>query len=59
MQFLSQLRPDCSDSLHPIIDDIIETLLSLPNDEGILHHKKECVYQQQEQKHNGKFILTM
>ncbi|XP_072014285.1 rotatin-like [Amphiura filiformis] len=51
VRFLSQLRPDCSDSLHPLIDDIIETLLSLPSQEdGILHHKKECVYQTHQQQ---------
>lgn len=31
MEFLSQLRPHCDPSLHPIIDEILEHLLKLPH----------------------------
>ena len=40
---MSKLRVDSEESLHPLIDDILENLLSLPNQDHNVH-TRECIY---------------
>ncbi|XP_071785544.1 rotatin-like [Asterias amurensis] len=49
--FLSKLRADTDDSLKSIIDDILDNLLSFPNEEEA-PHTTECIYQHQQTNNN-------
>ena len=47
IEFLTNLRKDISSALQPIIDQILENTMRLPDVQGA-EHAPECIYQ----KHN-------
>ncbi|XP_071502722.1 rotatin-like [Diadema antillarum] len=50
VEFVSQLRYDVGDGLHPLIDDILERLLSLPADMPSVS-SQHCLYEMQGANH--------
>ncbi|XP_052063673.1 rotatin-like [Mytilus californianus] len=58
IEFLSQLRKDVSSSLQPLIDQILENTMRLPE---IKHqdHAPECIYQKQENQTGFKAETTV
>ncbi|CAG2249412.1 Rotatin [Mytilus edulis] len=57
IEFLSQLRKDVSSSLQPLVDQILENTMRLPE---IKHqdHAPECIYQKQENQTGFKAETT-
>ena len=56
IEFLTNLRKDVSSALQPVIDQILENIMRLP-DVQLDQHAPECIYQKH--NHTGTCITKM
>lgn len=55
IEFLTLLRKDVTAALQPVVDQILENTMRLPDAQESLDHAPECIYQKQ--NHTGSLFL--